>query len=448
MQRNRLSYAWPIACATSLAASFAVAQDGGFRLTFGIEQRLEAGRNLELAVPETGNTVTSVTRLSFGVISETAIDRLEFFATSALLVENAFDTDGTETEFGRPELRFAYTREVPNAIFEATARFESDDIDAFDEDLDDLGSVGTRTDYGVSARLETGRTAPFGFAVGASFDTTEYDNTNDPDLIDSTTTRGDVAAIFHFSEVLTGRVGVEYVREEDDDLAGSVSETATAFVGLDYEINERLDLNLRLGYAETDREAFGFVFDRDSDPVASLGLVQDLPNGIVRLDFDLETDPDEGDRTTILIGREMELPAGSLIAEIGATRADVGGTDLIGALAWTAERPDGEMSVRLERSVSFDDGDLEVVADTSLTFNYSQTVNDRSSILFNLSHAISDAPSERIERSEFGATYSYELTEDWNLDSGASYRVRDGADGRSESPQIFLSLNRAFESLR
>ena len=35
-------------------------------LTFGIEQRLETGWNVDLSVPEGGHTTSAVTRLSFG----------------------------------------------------------------------------------------------------------------------------------------------------------------------------------------------------------------------------------------------------------------------------------------------------------------------------------------------------------------------------------------------
>ena len=69
-------------------------------LTFGIEQRLEAGRNIDLSVPEEGRSVASVTRLAFGAVSRTPLDVLEFSAAGALLVEHA--ADGTEVGFDRP----------------------------------------------------------------------------------------------------------------------------------------------------------------------------------------------------------------------------------------------------------------------------------------------------------------------------------------------------------
>ena len=54
------------------------AQEGGILLTFGIENRLEISRNDALSIPAGGTETANVTLLSFGLSSETAIDRLNF----------------------------------------------------------------------------------------------------------------------------------------------------------------------------------------------------------------------------------------------------------------------------------------------------------------------------------------------------------------------------------
>jgi hypothetical protein len=85
------------------------------------------------------------------------------------------------------------------------------------------------------------------------------------------------------------------------------------------------------------------------------------------------------------------------------------------------------------------------VIDTAFDINWERALNTTSSIAFDFSYEISDAPSERIEQVEVGATYRYSLTSDWTLDSGLRYRVRDDLDGQAESPSVFVGLGRSFE---
>ena len=84
-------------CAVSAAlSSSAMAQDGGMRIIFGLENRLEISRNERLSVPAAGTDIREVTRLSFGLSSIREIDRLDFTASGALIAENGTDGPGTE----------------------------------------------------------------------------------------------------------------------------------------------------------------------------------------------------------------------------------------------------------------------------------------------------------------------------------------------------------------
>jgi opacity protein-like surface antigen len=429
-----------------LVVSPASAQDsdGGVLLFFDLEQRFEAGDNVDLDVPSQGSTTSAVTRLGFGLSSITPIDRLEISASSALVVERTPDSDGTEIELGRPDATFSYVREIPDARLALTARFRRDDVDAFDDDLDDDDDEGTRTDYGLGLSYDFGRTAPLGFGIDAGYDRTEYENTIDPDLNDVEILRLGLEARLRLSEVLTSTGGLSYVREDEDDAAQTLTETITTTVGLQYLASPRLGLTASVGWTEIETTEFG-VTDRTSGPVAQLGLDYTMPNGNATADLVLTTDSDEGDRVSFEVGRTMELPNGALAVSIGVTSADDAGTDVIGALDWTRNLPDGAIGINLARAVRYDDDDDETKVDTSFTIDWMQEINPLSSIRLDLSYEISDAPSERIEQAAIGATYSYALTPDWNLDSGVRYRVRDDAGGRADSPTVFVALGRSFE---
>lgn len=372
-------------------------------LTFGIEQRLEAGRNIDLSVPEEGRSVASVTRLSFGAVSRTPLDVLEFSAAGALLVEHA--GDGTEVGFDRPEMGLRYTREVPNALFSIGAQYRRDDIDAFDEGLAETDFGVTRSDTSADVRLETGRTAPLGLAFNAEYLKTEYEDTTDPELVDTESARIGAEATLRFTEVLEGRVGLAFQRETRADTPGVSVETGVASVGLTYL----------------------------------------LAHGSASADLSRSSDDEEGDRTSLVLGRTFVLPAATVTVQIGATDGEIGGTEVIGSLAWAQALPSGSLDLLVERSVSFDEDAIESVTETRASIAWGHDINALSTLGLSLSHEIADAPSERSTLSQFAATYRYALTEDWGLDSGVRYRVRHDAEGRSESPDVFIALSRSFE---
>jgi hypothetical protein len=372
-------------------------------LTFGIEQRLEAGRNVDLTVPEEGRTIASVTRLSFGAVSRTPLDVLEFSAAGALLVENT--EAGTETGFDRPDMGLRYTREVPNALFTIGTRYRRDDIDAFDEDLAATDLGGTRSDTSADVRLETGRIAPLGLAFSAEYLKTEYEDTTDPELVDTKTARVGAEATLRFTEVLEGTVGLAFERETRADTPGISFETGIVSVGLTYL----------------------------------------LANGSATADLSGSSDDEEGDRTSFVLGRTFVLPAATVTARIGATDGEIGGTDVIGSLTWEQALPSGSLDLLVDRSVSFDEDAIESVTETRASIAWGYDINAVSSLGLSLSHEIADAPSERSTLSQFAATYRYTLTEDWGLDGGVRFRVRHDAEGRSESPDVFVALSRRIE---
>jgi len=429
-------------CAVSAAlSSSAFAQDAGMRIIFGLENRLEISRNDRLSVPASGTGIRNVTRLSFGLSSIREIDQLEFLASGALIAENGTDGPGSDFSFGREAVNLTYHREVPAAVFDLGASYRNDDVDEFDDELADIDETGTRTETRVSAGLETGRTSSIGFALGATYQSNDYQDVSDPDLTDSTEVTADLAMILHASEIATGRVGLRYTDLDEEDAASTRTETLVTYVGLDYSISERLDLAAEVGYFERDTEEFG-VTTRTTGPDLTLGLIYDMPAGTAMARLRVTTDDDEGQRETFEIGRDLEMPTATISARLGVTHADDAGTDLIGRLQVDRTLPDGTLGVVLERGASYDD---EPITSSLAGVTWTKAVNELSSISLNLTYELRDSASERIEQMSFGAGYSRQLTADWNLDTGLGYRVRNDGDGRAESPTLFVSISRNFE---
>ena len=429
-------------CAVSAAlSSSAFAQDAGMRIIFGLENRLEISRNDRLSVPASGTGISNLTRLSFGLSSIREIDQLEFSASGALIAENGTDGPGSDFSFGREAVNLTYHREVPAAVFDLGASYRNDDVDEFDDALADIDETGTRTETRVSARLETGRTSSIGFALGATYQSNDYQDVSDPDLTDSTEVTADLAMILHASEIATGRVGLRYTDVDDEDLASTRTKTLVTYVGLDYSLSERLDLAAEIGYFERDTEEFG-VTTRTTGPDLSLGLTYDMPVGTAMARLRVTTDDDEGQRETFEIGRDLETPTATISARLGVTHADDAGTDLIGRLRVDHTLPDGTLGVVLERGASYDD---EPITTSLAGVTWTKAVNELSSISLDLTYELRDSASERIEQMSFGAGYSRQLTADWNLDTGLGYRIRNDGDGHAESPTLFVSISRDFE---
>ena len=243
MRRSGQFFRGVVTLSATLLPGAGFAQDGGVLLTFGFENRLEISRNDSLSIPAVGTEIADVTLLSFGLLSETALDRLEFGVTGGLIVLD--DDTGSEIDFGRSTLTFEYHREVPAAVLDLAAEYRTDDVGAFGDDLADADETGTRSDLALSARLETGRTSPVGLAFGLGYDRTDFTDVTDPDLVDSREWRGDLAALLRFSEVATGRVGMRFSHREEEDLGTTNTDSTTYFAGFDYALSARADLAAR-----------------------------------------------------------------------------------------------------------------------------------------------------------------------------------------------------------
>lgn len=261
-----------LAVAAGTAATGVAAQDvGGVRQTFDVEQRFEFGRNLDLATPAEGTSGVAATVLSYGLFSETPLDRLAFTASGALVIENSPDTAGTEIDFGRPEVGFLYVREVPDALFSVALRYVSDDVSALTDDLTIADTTGTEIEYGVILRYEALRTSPASIFAEATFDATEYEDTLDPALVESDTYGFTVGTRLRFSEVMEGVVSLGATREED--AAGIVDDTFIIRAGVEYDMID--------GFASvflTREEG-----DIDDSTALDLDWTRDLPVGALSL---------------------------------------------------------------------------------------------------------------------------------------------------------------------
>lgn len=427
-------------------------------MVFGFTQGLETTDNLDLDPVSLGSTTFTATELSFGLTRQTRLDRFGLLASGILRGVNG---PGAESGLDDQTLELSYAREGANASFEATAGYLQTNI-AFLEPLDDitdedgqidlpsdlnrLDGSGNRERYAAGIALELGREAPLGATFSADYLALRYSDTNDADLFDTDSTEAETELRFRLSPVAVARLGLGYALYEAEDDEQTRRDTARSYAGLNLEVSPILRFDATLGYATIDTREFGVT--RESSGVeALLRLERDMPNGAVTAEAEQYV-TDDGTIRSLTVGRRLELPRGALSASLGAADSDLGQTEIIGSLAWNQELPRGGFNAQLRRWVDFDQDDGNVLR-TALLLDYTHDINTLSSIGLKAGYTITDEIGGSTDRASFTAEYRYALTEDWSLNTGYRYRMREElAEPRAQSHALFVSIGREFRARR
>ncbi len=414
-----------------LAAMPALAQASGERangLTFGVEQSLQVGRNLDLSVPASGRSTIATTRLSLGYYDATAVSRFSFDVSGVLRLADT--PTGNESGFADPAAQLSYTRAGANAALSVTASAEQSDL-SFERDLSDFvgedgtidlpddfdtTSEGTRNDYAVGVRLDLQRRAPLSYSLGATYEVTDYTDVTSPTLFDETALRLDVSASLRFSAISSATVSLGYDDIQTEDLVETHRKISSLTLGYARELSPILRLGASLGLTHTQREILG--------PVTS-----------------------SGNETTAEVELSYTLPNGELGGSIGVTRPEGGGSELIGQLRYRQDLPTGSLSALLTQEASTTT-DGETRPTTALSLSYVQDINALSGIEFGLTHilAAGTATRNKVAQTQLAVTYNRSLTEDWSLRTGLTYQTRNEETvGKSDAPFAFLSIGRTFD---
>lgn len=453
---------------SSLAAgSAAFAQDeGGVRLSFTIEQRLETGRNIRLTTPEEGNGTLATTRLSFSAVTETRTQSFALDGMAQLRLAN-LPGSGTDTDLDDHNLRFTYTRESAGSALRLTAgldrenlafpaplsRFISETGDiALPEDFDDRDGGGIRRSRDIAASLEMGRESTIGSYLEAGASATRYSGTTDPDLTGSDTVFARAGLIFRVAPTTTARFDLGYERTDEDDPDLTETTIRTAALGLEHELSSRLRMTARLGYRieDTDETPGGLpptLSARVRGSTGSLGFTYDMPNGTLGADIDSVIDG-AGRSTTLRISRAMDLPNnGSLAASLGVTDPEGADAELIGSLAYRQEFGPADLIVNASRRVATNDDDETSPVDT-LALGYVRHISQASRIALAAAFVrTGETPSAAAsEHLDISATYERDLAPSWALNTGLVYRKRSEGALSADSPSIFIAISKSFNA--
>lgn len=442
----------------------AQAQDqiDALRMRFGISERIETGRNLQLDYPELGSSTISTTTLSFGITKDTDVEKLNFGVSGALQIQNTPDTDGTETDFADPRFTLSYDRNGENADLSVFANYFQSNIDTLTlqdfidangdillpEDFQNLQGNGTRTSYGAGILLQTNEGDPLRFNLSAGASGIDYSGAVDPDLYNYNRAYAGVKAFLRLSDVARATAALRYSTYDAQDSVETYRTTTLGTVGFEYDISARASLNGSIGMTHINTEEIGSPDDTVDKPVGNLGYTLDMPNGAFTADLAFLTDAEGAQRTDLIFGRSLELPDGGLSFTIGLTDPEFGNVEPIGSLNWRRKLPAGTLSAQLARKVTTWNTD-ETSLSSLVALNYRQSINEISGFGLTATYAQADGTesSDASWRSGLTASYYYQLTQDWNLDTGVSYRTykEDGMGGTATSPLFYVTIARNFD---
>ena len=462
MKKQRIGHSMALASIICVAGGFgpAVAQEdipGGTTLSFGIETSLSVSDNYNLSVVAPGTSTILDTTLSFGYLSETAIDRFAFDIDG---VVRAADIPGTGPGAGG-DIRFddlnadlSYTREGANSRLSATTSYNRVNLDFLDPfDLADLNDgdliTGSGTRISRTARLifETGTSGPLGFGFELGTEVLGYSDTTDPGLFDSQTDDIALTSRLRLSPVAEARLRLSQEDYNDEALIPADRTTRALSFGVAYEIDPVTTLDVIIGTSKIDAAAAG----TSSGGFGTLTLNRALANGTASVILDRSFGV-EGGRTTLSANRSMDLPSGTLAYSLGATRGELGDTEVIGSVAYSQTLPRGTLTASLDRSVgSTDAGNDELT--TTANLGYTMALSPLANLSLELDYvAVDDAGSGAVTgttRSALRAEYTRELTPDWNMSAGYEHqRESNDGSGSANSNTVFFTLGRDFSIRR
>lgn len=428
---------------------------------FGINQKFSGTDNIRLDNNSVGTTYSSDTKLSFGFSSQTQAQTLDFSMSGvARLIDDPLI--GTDSGFRDPTLALLYSRDSANSRLTVSLDYARPDLAFLDpltqDDLTDqdfFRGGGTREDTHAGIRLETGLLSPLGFEFDLNSTRRSYSNTTDPLLFSNQTDSAAVATLFRFSPITVGRLDLYESRYFAEDTRQNEVKTDRFTFGLDHEFSRISALSVNIGHSEV-VETFNTLPGLESvtrGPVGDLSLTRLMPNGeaTARLDTTLNQ---QGRQNTLEFGRVFELPVGGLAISFGTTNGDTFSLRPIGRIDYTADLPTGALNASISREATISDTLSQATETTRVDFGYRFYVNDVSSLSFDLSYADislvgNTASGNSRERGSFNATYSRDITPDWDVRVGYEYRYFNStAAGSANSNSIFFALQRDVNVFR
>ncbi len=403
---HMLKYA-TFACLIPFAVS---AQEGGVSVNFGVDQRFEANSDVDLTTEDADPGFTGITSLSFGAVTETRTQRLSADLFTDLRL--------SEVDFERGEtgVSLAYTRQgVDSALsLSATTTFSeiaflrtatdfvnSEGVLVLPEDFDDLIGTGTRITTRLGASLSWGENDPIGYSVGLNQSLLRYENANDS-LLNSTATSASTGVRLNLNPVTTARFDLNYSQTDEDESAREDRLSFNGAVTFDRPLG---DLTGRASATRTN----------DDDVFWSMS-----------------------------VARSLTVADQSVNGSFGLVEADDGDFYPTATVGYTYALPDGQIGLSARSNVNSGGSQRQ----STVQANYSHTVNELQNLQFSFEFGRADDFDDdtSIATGTLTAAYGIRLTQDVQINLGATASVRDDDGTTSDNQSLFVTFGRSLTS--
>jgi hypothetical protein len=429
---------------------------GGLRPYLELGQTFEANDNPELDTENVEARLLSITRLDFGLLSETPVDRFSLNLGTDLRLESRDDPF-----FDDNRVRLGYAREVADSTFGIEARYRESRFEFFDplteifddglaggdvpDDFQDVARTGTRIRYDIVGTLDLGTEAPLGNSLTTGLRSFEYRDTGAADLTDNQRIFLLNETHFRMSPVTELRLVIDYENFQEEDDTNDDFETWRAGLVVSHDLSPVLTLAAGLGRASIDHSVDDGVVTNTRGTDAHLRLDMEHPLGPAHLRADRRVST-SGIVHGFAIGREFDLPLGPFFFEIGAAQQENLSIEPIGALYWTRQGATSQLSVRFDRGVRIRETGNRL--ETAMILDYRQNLTALWGLDLRARYADSDTigVGDDTNRASFSAGLRRNLTRDWAMVAGYRYETREvNNSGRARSNAVFATLRRRFD---
>jgi hypothetical protein len=312
---------------------------------------------------------------------------------------------------------------------------------------------GTLEQITANLQMEFGTRSPIGAAFSLGYSDSTYQDTTDPDLVDTLNFSVDAYLRVDLSRTAELKLIARFSETDQDDLLDSKQSTQNFGLGLAYTLSPTLVFGSDVTFDR--RESRTTVLGVESSGIdegisTALSLTRQLPNGSLGAIFNSAVITG-GRSASLTVERKMELKRAKVTYSFGASQTNSNGIDPLLSVFYQGEVPRASYTVQLSQGASTNlDGDRFLNSDISLGYAYD--LNSISSLALNLSHRVADAQAllgiDRAQ-SNFSVSYTRELTKDWDLRASYRHRFVD-ADGSAavRSNTIAATISRSYLSRR
>jgi hypothetical protein len=442
--------------------------NGGVLLSFGLTATIRADDNSNLGFGAAAKSgLFQNTRLTFGASFETAATLFRLNANAGVQLSK-LSGESLDTAFDDPRVSLRYERTGADSSLTLTANYRRSDLEFFEpladpdpdqpadpddpgiDDIDLIAATGTRLTYGAALVYEIGREGPFGATFDLRRQTRDYSATTNTSLFDTETTTLATALRFDLSPVTSVRLRLSHRGFIADDTEQTDRVTRSYTLSLTQDLNPTLVFDASLGITQIETESGVGVLRNVSTTdgtTFSLGVTQDRTDGSIRLSYSRSVGV-SGDRDTLQISRDLELARGTLNASLGATRIASGKVQTTARLAYSQDLSHGSFSASLERNVSTNSLEEDVLS-TRVAVNYRVELSTLSSLSLGVNYALTEdagaGGTVSRDRANLQASYAYALTEKVDLNVGYQHRLRSEGGETATSNSIFLTLSHKFD---